>query len=538
MERLGIESRMGEDAPPKTVIGGGATDLRALVSAIPVDKLRFLTAERYRAYSAILWTLLNHRRSHEIEVYYDDLMVEALGIVPTVEPGSYSPDAFRSDLKQLEDWGNLAPRRLEPRRIETLADRTLQKFLCRLDDETVSVLEFLAGRSRAAAAALTDRGRHLLRDAAERLAEALRLAQKLGCNEQETADATATGTRGDDLLRLAYLCLEVDRKVDDAARELAAFDAALVGFAVSPFRLETLGEVVDRLERYVEDYVAEATEHARSLHGTARKLLRPALSPVLLSCREHVERRLRDDPLVGGFGSQTSVQDVRSVVDALLPFFAPGGRFDFLLERVHNAARDVVRRVHRHVENVRARNIRIETLRDRSREMARLRDEDLEAANAWANGLYASAHLLTDLRCGTPSERSPLPRPARRYESRRAAHQEDFLPEKRGTPGQSRALERLRLLNLSRFVEEKILRGTRRASLSTAVFAGQEDFRCLLDAVKVHDLRAGRARRLLSYRIVHPGTDGARVGRARFALTDGWLDAPDLVFTKPGGRNG
>ncbi|MBI4704016.1 MAG: hypothetical protein HY744_23150 [Deltaproteobacteria bacterium] len=258
-------------------------------------------------------------------------MIEALGMVPTVEPGPYSPDAFRSDVKQLEDWGNLAPRRLEPRRIETLADRGLQKFLCRLDDETVAILDFLEGRSRAVVAALADRGRHLLRDAAERLGEALLLAQKIA-RDQAAEGGPPDAARADDVLRLAYLCLDVDRKVDDAARELAAFDAALVGFAVSPFRLEALAEVVARLERYIEDYVAEATERARAVHRTARKLLRPALSDVLVRSREHVERRLRDDPLVAGAGSPGAIRDVRLTVGELVPFFAPAGRFETLLE--------------------------------------------------------------------------------------------------------------------------------------------------------------------------------------------------------------
>jgi hypothetical protein len=509
-------------------------DLRAVVAAVAVDKLRFLTSDRRRAYAAILWCLLLHRRSHEIEVYYDDLMVEAFDFVAAVEPGAYTPDVFRADVKQLEDWGNLAPRRLEPRRIETLADRRLQKFLCRLDDETAAILEFLEARSRTEAAAFSDRGRHLLRDAVERLAEALRLARQIASERAARAEPPAAG-RDEDLIRLAHLCLEVDRKIDDTARELAAFDAALISFAVSPFRLETLAEVVDRLDRYVEDYVTEATERARVLYRTARNLLRPRLADVLAQSHEHVERRLRDDPLLGGTGTRAGVRNVRLLVGDLVPFFAPGGRFDTLLERVHGSARDVVRRVHRHVENVRARNIRIETLRDRSREMAHVRDDAVERANAWVNGLFASAHVVTDLRCGTPDERSALPRPARRYEARRAVHRSDFLAEKRGHPGQSRALERLRLLQLGRFVDEKILQGADRASLAEATFAGRADFRSLIDAVKVHELRAGRARALLSYRIVRESPDGVRLGRTRFAFTDGRLDAPDLVFEKAEG---
>jgi hypothetical protein len=97
-------------------------------------------------------------------------------------------------------------------------------------------------------------------------------------------------------LRMAYLCAEADRKVDEAARELSAFDAALVAFAVSPFRIEALAGVVERLERYVEDYIAEATERARKLHRTAKKLLGRGYAQILRATRDTVNRHLREDP--------------------------------------------------------------------------------------------------------------------------------------------------------------------------------------------------------------------------------------------------
>jgi Protein of unknown function (DUF2397) len=83
--------------------------LERLVGNIPADRLRFLTSDRRSVYAAILWLLLNHRRSHEIEVYYDDLLVEVLGIISTVDPGPHTPEDFRSDVRQLVEWGNLAP---------------------------------------------------------------------------------------------------------------------------------------------------------------------------------------------------------------------------------------------------------------------------------------------------------------------------------------------------------------------------------------------------------------------------------------------
>ncbi|MDA8180661.1 MAG: DUF2397 family protein [Desulfobacteria bacterium] len=541
--------------------GNDFQDLQAIIGAIPGDRFRFLSAERRRAYAAILWLLLQHRRAHRIEVYYDDLMVESLDVVPGVEPGNYDADTFRADIAQLEDWGNLAPRRLEPRRIETLADRHLRKFLCRLDDETAAILDFLEGRSRLDAAALSGHGSHFLRDAADRLNEALRLASMLrkkvatppdsGEEAAEDADSADFAMDGidregpedadravadhefrDKCLRVAYLCAEVDRKVDDAARELSAFDAALVAFAVSPFRLEALAEVVERLERYVEDYIAEATERARKLHRTAKKLLGRGFTQTLRTTRDTVDRHLREDPFAAP--SAGSWPDPLSVCERLVPFFAPGGQYDLLLERVHAAARDVVKRLHAHIAGVRARNIRIETLRDRSREMARIGEEEVAAANRWVNALFASAHLVTDLRTGTPDDRAPLPRPARRYRVVRGGRAGAYLSSKVGKPGQVRALHRGRLHELGRFVEERILRGEAAAPLSAADLEGIGDARTLMSAVKAHHLRAGRDRRYLSYRIARD--KNPRNGeRARFAFEEGEFDAPDLLFRRDDG---
>jgi len=497
-------------------------ELQAIAGTLQGDRLRFLTAERRRAYTTLLWLLLARRRAHQIEILYDDLLAEALALVPGVEPGAYDPDAFRADINQLGDWGNLATR-LEPRRIETLADRSLRKYLCRLDDETVPVLEFLESRV-AGRGVFSDHGRHLLRDAADRLADALRLSRTIA---RAKPDAPS---RNDDLLRFCYLSREVDRKVDEAARELAAFDAALVAFSISPFRLESLAEVIDRLERYVEDYVAEATERARVLHHAARALLRRSVEPVMAEAERALEKRIEED--IFGGGRRAGYRTTRAIIESVHAFFAPGRQFETLLERVHGAARDVVRRVHSHIESVRARNIRIETLRDRTREMTRLGSADLADANRWINALFASAHLVSDLRKGTPLERAQPPRPARRYESQRISYAGGYLTAKTGSPGQARALQRALWLKLGRFVDERILRDQPQAPLRSADLNDFPDFRLLLDAVKAYNLRTGRNRRFLSYKVEPPRANGSQGPRARFEVPGGTLDAPDLMFSR------
>jgi hypothetical protein len=81
-------------------------------------------------------------------------------------------------------------------------------------------------------------------------------------------------------------------------------------------------------------------------------------------------------------------------------------------------------------------------------------------------------------------------------------------------------------------VDEKILRGHSRAALGEALLDGFEDFRSLLDAVKAHELRAGKNRSLLSYRIARSCKDASPIAYARFATATGTLEAPGLVFSR------
>ncbi len=506
------------------------SELSAIIQAAPVDKLRFLTADRWRAYLALLWILLRRRRSHEIEVYYDDLMSEACELVPEVQPGILTPESFRADVNALEEWGNLPPKRLEPRRIQTLADRRLQKFLCRLDEETIEILEFL--EARPARVTFSDHGQHFLRDAVERLSDIERLVKALrraSLDRQE--DAIASGA--DDLVRLAYLCLEVDKKVAGAARELTSFTADLLAFTASTFSLESMSGIVERLERYVEDYVAEAARRARLIHLTALRLLRRIYAETLEAAAARLQERINQDPITRA--ATTSIPHPRVILKNIAPFFKAGGEFDSLLERVHAAARDVVRRVYAHVESVRARNIRIETLRERAAEIARLTDEQASTANEWLNSLYTSCHVLFDHGKGTPVNREQLPEPMRRdLVKKRGASRGAALATKRGQPGQARVLHRARLLRLSRFVEEKILRGRPTAPLSDAHFQTFTDFENLIESVKAVYLRAGHDRRHLTFAIARKARlAGAGGGpRARFILDSGSLDAPDLTFVR------
>lgn len=482
----------------------------SLLRAIPPDRFTFLTVERREVYLTILLILHRHRRAHEFEVYYDELQMETLLAYPGTMQAPYDSDAFRQDLEALAGWKNVTPR-LEPRRIETLADRRLRKFLCRLDDPTVQILEFLQA-SADATAAITDHGRHLLADAAESLAQANSLLRRTSADEGREESIQDT------LKRAGYLIVESHRKVDEAAKELVRFDQDLVEFGRNPFKITALAGVVDRLQRYVDDYVAKASEDAKRIHDQSKKLLISYGNDLLAQAQIVVHEEVRADPLLSA--SAAAAPDLAQMLTAHVAFFKRAGSFEGLLDRVHEAARQVVRRVHAHVESVRRRNIVIQTLRDRTREIARVPEAHVPDVNTWFNSLYASGHIVTDLRPGTPETPSKLPRPRRRQEYARPAHRGGYFTPKKGTPTEARALARRKLEILNEFIEAKVLQGREEAKIGEADLTDLSDLRSLMEAIKAHSLRERRFQRHLTYRIrPHHADESAKVEIPEGSLT-------------------
>lgn len=480
------------------------------MEAVRPERFQFITAAKAPDYMRILWVLARNRRDHKFEIYYDDALIETLLEVPPTRSTPYDADTFREDVKTLEGWGNLH-QRMEPRRIETLGDRRRTRYLIRLDDETVAILEFLQSRAEQTGA-FVDRGRHLLQDAAERLAEANKLAVALKDGEGSN----------DEYLRLAYLIVEANAKVSDASRELVNFDASLVEFARQPFRLEALSDVVDRLQLYVEDYIDRVRENRGLIYANARKLQNAAVLEVLSKANDQVSIAMRANPLAASHHTEP----LEDVVQGLTRFFRSHGTFEDLLERVHHAARNVVRRVQSHVEDLRRRNIRIETLRERTREIANLADGQVAAANHWFNDLFASGHVPGDARHGTPAEKAMLPLPAKRHEATRPAYRGSFIEDKTAHVVKARELERERIERVNKFVETKVLQGQVRTSVSRANIERLDDLRLLLDAYKLSRLKGGKNQKALRFRLVFEKNGDP----TPFPVEEGTLTVPGTTF--------
>lgn len=480
-------------------------------SSLPLGQFTWITTEKAGDYYRILRALHLNRRAHKSETYHDDLLLDTLADLPPHRQTSYTVDHFRADVATLEGWGCIK-QRMEPHRIETLGDRKRARYLVRLDEFTVHVLDFLDAEAQRATTFI-DRGRHLLQDAAEFLEDA-----------HERASPLAEGGGADeDWVRFAYLIAEADVKVGESSRELASFDANLIEFARQPFRLDAIPQVAERLETYVEDYIESARETRARIHKATKKLRVPRLVAVLGEAQARLTESLRRNPL----SAPASAVKLDDVLERSQHYFRPGGTFEELLERVHRAAREVVRRVQSHIEEVRRRNIRIETLRDRTRDIARTSDDDAPQVSLWISELYHSAHLVSDLRTGTPVERAAPPLPAKRHEATRPPFRGSYLEPKKGVPGEAKQMERDRIREVNAFMEQRVLKGAQTAELGPEAVGSFRDVRTLMDAYKLHFLKGGKRRRALTF--------GMELGEGeppRFAVPEGDFATPATKVKK------
>jgi hypothetical protein len=484
------------------------------IGIVPAEQYAWLASDRRGVYATILYFLYLRRKAHEIEKYHNDVYDAVQPAVEELTCADYSLNMFRADMDQLVAWGNLE-RRLEPYRLQRISDRRLQKFLYRLGEHTRVLLDSLVSLRAPSQfeRVLLDQD-HLL-DIEEQLERAEHLRAKQGALDE------------DQLRRLARCFVEIDGKCRLIATEITEFGARIAAFNTAPFQYDTLPEIIDWLDRYVDQYLQRVAKLGPELHrrlrswggGDARRLLETAQQ----ATREH----LLANPLAGPWADQ--LRSAEEMLTELIPFFAPEGLFAELCQRVNEHVRALVRKIRQYLEDIRRRNIRMQALRKRTRELLRAGDTAvLTAVSTWLNELIGSAHQRNDAAGGTPSRRAAPPRPT--YWRRRVARPPflgSVLAPKTGSLDRTRELERARLLRLGRFIQSTILANGRAARAAQATLATPADVRHYLDAVKAHTLGRKRDRDQLSYRIAPPSraSQPASFRGAQWAFT-----SPDYTF--------
>ena len=303
-----------DTATPPEEAAGFLVRTRGLVAA--GERFRWISDPRRHAYAAVLHALQQRRRAHEHEVPHDELLGDVAAAL--CESGPYDPQVFRQDLEQLQRWGNVVER-VEPTRIQSLADRGRHKLLLRIEPVTARFLDFLEAQANPAPVGLREEGANLLEDVHSGLREARKrlkeAAALLRGGEAERASLEET------LLRAAHLVREADQRSDRIAEELVGFGELLARFVAEPFRVEALHELIGWLERYVDRYLVALEEKGAAIRRAVNALGAEGLAEALSAAERCEEERLAASPELvrGGF----RLQPFRGVLAGLERFYAP-----------------------------------------------------------------------------------------------------------------------------------------------------------------------------------------------------------------------
>lgn len=457
---------------------------------VSVQQYSFLSTERRDIYATILYFLYLRRQAHEIEKYHNDIYDAVQPRIEEYTDADYSLGMFRADMDQLVAWGNL-DRRLEPYRLQRISDRRLQKFLYRLSDETRCLLDSLISLRppHDLNRVLLDQD-HLL-DIEEYLERADNIREK-GTQQSE-----------EQLRRLARCFVEIDKKCLLISNEITEFGARIATFNTSPFQLETLPEIIDWLDRYVDQYLQRVAKISPVLYHKLRMWEAGPERLLLENAHEATRAHFLANPLSGPWADQLRTTD--EVMADIVPFYSPEGTFAELCQRVNEQVRILVRKIRQYLEDIRRRNIRIQALRKRTREVMHSSTLPLDELRTWIEELYGCANQFNDLAGGTPSRRAAPPRPTYwRRRVARPAFQGSYLSRKKGTLELKRELEKAKIARLGEFVNGKLLRGDESHLLSEVSLESPMDVRTYLDSIKSYVIGRKLERRRLPFRLVRP----------------------------------
>ncbi|MBR4616888.1 MAG: DUF2397 family protein, partial [Kiritimatiellae bacterium] len=174
-----------------------------------------LASERAVEYVAILRALAAFREEHEPEPLHEDVELKVCG--EDADPSAAS--AFKSDIRQLKEWG-LITERIEKERLRGYRDNRRTKFRYRICDDAAAFVEWLAERrKRDLAPGGGDETGNLLDMQRSLAAELRRMLHRV--------DAAAVNyeTAGDVLFRAD----QMSRYIDATARTLQELNLRLLG---------------------------------------------------------------------------------------------------------------------------------------------------------------------------------------------------------------------------------------------------------------------------------------------------------------------
>lgn len=482
------------------------------------DQYRFLGAvQDPSSYLAILIVLFR-ARGEGAEVPFEELLDRVGPQLRARGRLGYDGAALREDLAYLERNRNVR-QRIEPKRLRRLQDHGLERYLVRLTEESLWLMEELEQRVQRAQGRRTSSARNFLRDVESDL------DITLGIITGESSDP-------EELQRAGHSLERAQAAAEGAARDLLDLELWLGETALEAPEASRLERLVRVMEGYIQRYLDDLEHRRQRCVERLDRLEGSVTAARWAEVNAAVEEEFEEDPLRRGRAITAPLDSL----NGLRAFFAPAGSLDVRRRRVHERLTDVLGHLERHLAAAVRRSQLRAQLRERITELASAPDlEDLDVDRFFLN-LWKPAHLVIDGSEGSPRSKAPPPRPRRRHETRRPAFTGTRLRSTRSSEAEGRPLLQRQLEDLDRFVERAVLRGREEAPLGDAQLASFADVQLLMQAIRFGLLGREFHRQLLSWHILAGalGTESSITvssGEGRFVV-------PAMIFRRGHERDG
>ena len=350
-----------------------------------------LASERAVEYVAILRALAAFREEHEPEPLHEDVELKVCG--EDADPSAAS--AFKSDIRQLKEWG-LITERIEKERLRGYRDNRRTKFRYRICDDAAAFVEWLAERrERDLAPGGGDETGNLLDMQRSLVAELRRMLHRVD------AAAVSYETAGDVLFRSD----QMSRYIDATARTLQELNLRLLSFGVAEFTADEakpiVGELAVFLERFGRRFGALREEILRDVEEMRRECHVKRWDACRASIMTEASRFCHI--------ASVKVPDAQRILADASFFYGAGGTLVSLMSRVGDSARKVWGKLNAKLRELERRNHRIEDLGARLVELAAFVEDDVP--HGWMQRLLEQANMRGDAQGRPSGEKSIPPQP-------------------------------------------------------------------------------------------------------------------------------
>lgn len=494
-----IESPLVDDT--RTLLENRSTSLGSL-----------LASERAVEYVACLRAFVDFRERHEPEPLHEDIEAAVCGDdAPPVARA-----AFKSDIRQLKEWG-LVEERIEKERLRGYRDTRRTKFRYKLCDDAAAFVEWLKERREhdLDPSGGDDTG-NLLDIQRSLLAELRRKVRKVspGIVDYDAAS---------DIL---YRADRMGRNVAATAKTLQELNLRLLSFGVAEFEAEEAKPVVQELGFFLERFGRRFGVMREDILRDIVELRRDCHAVRWRACVD----KLKEEALRFRHIATMKIPDAAALLADAEDFYGAGGKLVGLMARVGESARKVWGKLNAKLRELERRNHRLEDIGARLVEMARLREA--EVPHEWLLRLVETASMRGDAQVRPGGDRSVAPKPKTSSSAAERRIPGWIRPRKVGERPDVASIAKVNAERLKKWMSDRGVypNGADTALLSAGTYGEFNDFRNVVDVIEHVCLGYGDKGKTLL------GVNGEWTGNVSSIAIDGAVMTFDDVALRCGAR--